>query len=177
MKPIQPDQATFLLQTILPALKNEHRSTKTVLQAVPPDKAEYRPDSCARSAIELSRHIAVAENRFLETVLNGVFKTDSPKIPDSVQNSTEVAAWYAEQFEKNFDALTKATPEQLVKIVDFRGIFQWPAVSFLQLALFHSIHHRGQLSTYLRPMGAKVPAIYGESYDTAQAKQAGQAAR
>ena len=33
-------------------------------------------------------------------------------------------------------------------------------------------HHRGQLSAYLRPMGAKVPAIYGESYDSAQAKKA-----
>jgi uncharacterized damage-inducible protein DinB len=60
-------------------------------------------------------------------------------------------------------------------MVDFRGLFQRPAVSFLQLALSHSIHHRGQLSTYLRPMGSKVPAIYGESYDTAQAKKAAQA--
>jgi uncharacterized damage-inducible protein DinB len=38
--------------------------------------------------------------------------------------------------------------------------------------LNHSIHHRGQLSMYLRPMGAKVPSIYGESYDSAQARQA-----
>ena len=35
----------------------------------------------------------------------------------------------------------------------------------VQLALNHSIHHRGQLSMLLRPMGAKVPSIYGESYD------------
>jgi uncharacterized damage-inducible protein DinB len=48
-------------------------------------------------------------------------------------------------------------------------------VSFLQLGLNHSIHHRGQLSTYLRPMGSKVPEIYGESYDSAQAKKAEQA--
>jgi uncharacterized damage-inducible protein DinB len=41
--------------------------------------------------------------------------------------------------------------------------------------LNHTIHHRGQLSTYLRPMGSKVPAIYGESYDSAQAKKAAQA--
>ena len=37
-------------------------------------------------------------------------------------------------------------------------------------AAVHGIHHRGQLAVYLRPMGAKVPSIYGESYDTAQAK-------
>jgi uncharacterized damage-inducible protein DinB len=36
----------------------------------------------------------------------------------------------------------------------------------------HTIHHRGQLSSYLRCMGAKVPSIYGESYDDAQARKA-----
>ena len=58
-----------------------------------------------------------------------------------------------------------------MKIVDFRGLFQLPAVAFLDFSVHHIIHHRGQLSTYLRPMGAKVPAIYGESYDSAKAKQ------
>ena len=41
-----------------------------------------------------------------------------------------------------------------------------PAVVYVQIGLNHSIHHRGQLSMYLRPMGAKVPSIYGESYDS-----------
>ena len=63
-----------------------------------------------------------------------------------------------------------AERDQLVKVVDFRGMMQLPAIAFLQLSLLHSSHHRGQLSTYLRPMGAKVPAIYGESYDSAKAK-------
>ena len=43
---------------------------------------------------------------------------------------------------------------------------------FLVSGLSHTIHHRGQLSSYLRSMGAKVPAIYGESYDSAAAKSA-----
>jgi uncharacterized damage-inducible protein DinB len=41
---------------------------------------------------------------------------------------------------------------------------------FLAVGLHHTIHHRGQLSSYLRSMGAKVPSIYGESYDAAQAR-------
>ena len=60
--------------------------------------------------------------------------------------------------------------------VDFRGMFQRPAVMYLNFLLHHSIHHRGQLSTYLRPMGAKVPAMYGESYDSAEARKAAQQA-
>jgi uncharacterized damage-inducible protein DinB len=38
-------------------------------------------------------------------------------------------------------------------------------VMYLQFMLFHTIHHRGQLAAYLRPMGAKVPNIYGGSFD------------
>jgi uncharacterized damage-inducible protein DinB len=45
------------------------------------------------------------------------------------------------------------------------GMFNLPAVMYLQFMLNHSIHHRGQLSSYLRPMGAKVPSIYGGSFD------------
>jgi uncharacterized damage-inducible protein DinB len=53
-------------------------------------------------------------------------------------------------------------------------MFQQPAVMYLNLLMHHSVHHRGQLSMYLRPMGAKVPSIYGESYDAAQARKAAQ---
>jgi uncharacterized damage-inducible protein DinB len=51
-------------------------------------------------------------------------------------------------------------------------MFQLPAVMFVNFVQQHSVHHRGQLSMYLRPMGAKVPSIYGESYDAAQARKA-----
>ena len=51
------------------------------------------------------------------------------------------------------------------KVLDFFGMMQMPAVVFLQLCIKHSVHHRGQLSAYLRPMGGKVPSIYGPSAD------------
>src|SRR3989442_13870543 len=95
--------------------------------------------------------------------------------PERPKRPAEIATWYEQTYAKNFDALTKATGEQPIKIIDFRGLFQQPAILFLQFALVHAIHHRGQLSTYLRPMGSKVPAIYGESYDSALAKKAAQA--
>jgi uncharacterized damage-inducible protein DinB len=172
-KPLTGEQAVFLLQDVyMPVLKAEHRVTKAVLEAVPADKPDYRPDPNAKSAMELLRHIAAAENRFLETTINGEFSTAIGAIPDNVKTPNEIAAWYAQQFEKNCDALNKLSGEQLTKMVDFRGLFSRPAVAYLQIGINHSIHHRGQLSTYLRPMGGKVPAIYGESYDSAQAKKA-----
>jgi uncharacterized damage-inducible protein DinB len=176
MAEMTAEHAHILLHNFfLGTLKNESRTTKTILEAVPADHAGYQPDACAKTAIELVRHIAVADNFFIEAVLNGVFNPGNVTIPDDVKTPTEVAGWYEQTFAKNFAALTKVTGEQLVKVVDFRGLFQQPAVFFLQLGLVHTIHHRGQLSTYLRPMGSKVPAIYGESYDTAAAKKAAQA--
>lgn len=167
------EQAVTLLQNLyLGTLKNESKITKKIIAAVPADKCEHRPDPVSKSAIELARHIAAADNRFLETVINGVFDTTTAAIPENVKTPAEIAAWYEERFAKNFAALAKLNGEQLVKIVDFRGMFQRPAVTFLMMGLHHTIHHRGQLSSYLRSMGAKVPSIYGESYDDAQARKA-----
>lgn len=172
-KPMTPEQAVFVLNEVyLPALKAEHRTTRAVLEAVPADKPDFRPDQFSKPALELVRHIAAAENRFLETTINGEFSTAPAPFPESAKTPADFAAWYAERFEANCQALTKLSGEQLIKMVDFRGLFQRPAVSFVQLGMSHTIHHRGQLSTYLRPMGGKVPAIYGESYDSAQAKKA-----
>ncbi len=175
MESIQPEQAAVFLQIMLPAIKNEHRVTKKVIEAIPVDRGDYRPDPVSKSAFELAWHIAHAENRFYEAVVNGEFNFDRSERPESIRNSGDVARWYAEAFDKTFNRLTQLSGEQLAKIVDFRGLLQLPAVVYLRLGSSHSIHHRGQLSMYLRPMGAKVPSIYGESYDDAQARKAAQA--
>jgi uncharacterized damage-inducible protein DinB len=174
MRDMTAEQAALFLQSYLGALKNESRITKCILAAVPTEKAEYRPDPASKSAMELVKHIANADNWFVEAVTTGVFNP-APGIPDSAKTPAEIAAWYEERHAKNFAALTQVTSEQLLKMVDFRGLMRRPAVTFLMIGLHHTIHHRGQLSSYLRSMGAKVPAIYGDSYDSAEAKKAAQA--
>ena len=105
---MKADQAVFLLQNVyMGPLKNESRTTKKILEAVPADKGEYRPEPAARSAIELVRHIAAADNRFVETVINGVFDTSPAMIPENVKTPAEIAAWYEQRFAKNYEALTK----------------------------------------------------------------------
>jgi uncharacterized damage-inducible protein DinB len=175
MQPLQPEQATFLLQLTLPALKNEHRVTRKIIEAVPLDQSDYRPDAISKTALELVWHVASAENFFMNGVAAGAFDYAGGKRPDSIRNAADAAAWYGEAFQTNFERLTKLSSEELLKILDFRGMFQYPAVMYLQFAINHSIHHRGQLSVYLRPMGAKVPSIYGESYDDAQARESASA--
>lgn len=171
MPTLQPEQAEFLLNSVyLPGLKNERRITKSVIEAIPPDKGDFRPDDVCKSALDLAWHIVATEMRFIEALPAGEFDFTPRPRPESIRNSADLVAWYDANFEPRFEALTKLTSQQLLKIIDFRGIFQLPAVTYLNFVLHHSIHHRGQLSMYLRPMGAKVPAIYGESYDSAKAK-------
>jgi len=177
MPQISPDQASFLLHGVhLPGLKNEHRLTKNVIEAIPLDKGDYRPDDISMSAMGLAWHIVATENRFIDAVLTGAFDLTPNPMPESIKNSKDLVAWYGENFSTRMEKLASLSNDQMLQIVDFRGIFQLPAVMYLGFVLHHTVHHRGQLSMYLRPMGAKVPSIYGESWDAVQARKAAQGA-
>jgi uncharacterized damage-inducible protein DinB len=76
-----------------------------------------------------------------------------------------VTAWYDENIKRGIARVASMTAEQLMTPVEFFGVFNLPAVLYLGFLNNHSIHHRGELATYLRPMGSKVPSIYGGSYD------------
>ena len=169
---ITPDQARFILDASLPTLKTEHQTTRRVIEAIPLDKGDYRPDPVSKSALELAWHIVAAEKRFLSGIPAGAFDFTPIHRPESIKNSAAIATWFDDTFAANLKQLEALSGESLVKMLDFRGMFQLPAAAVLQLAMNHTIHHRGQLSMYLRPMGAKVPSIYGESYDATQERLA-----
>lgn len=175
MIPITPENAVFLLQYSLPSVKNEHRSTRAVIEAIPQSHGDYRPDPYSKTAMELAWHIVAAEHRFYGGIVAGVFDFSPIHRPENVKTSAEIGQWYGESFAASFEKLSASSGDQLAKMIDFRGFFEMPAVAYINFALHHTIHHRGQLSTYLRAMGGKVPAIYGESHDSAEAKKAAQA--
>jgi len=172
MPNLQPEQAMAALHMALPAIQKEQQTTRSVIEAIPLNNGDYRPETVAKTALELAWHIVAAEHRFYSGVAAGEFDFTPRPRPEDVKNSADIGKLYGEMSKKDLEALKKVSGEQLAKMIDFRGMFQLPAVGFLDLGLRHSIHHRGQLSTYLRPAGGKVPAIYGESYDSAEAKKA-----
>ena len=169
------DQAKLILGLALSTLKTEHQTTKRVIEAIPLDKGDYRPDAVSKTALELAWHIVAAEKRFLGAVVAGAFDYTPIHRPESVVNSMAITSWFDQSFSAVVPQIENLNGEQLTKSVDFRGLLQRPAVTYIQVALNHTIHHRGQLSMYLRPMGAKVPSIYGESYDAAQERLAKEA--
>jgi uncharacterized damage-inducible protein DinB len=175
MIPMTPEQASFLLQYTLPYVKNEHRTTRSIIEAIPQTNSDYRPDPNSKTAMELAWHVVAAEHRFYSGIVAGGFDFTPNHRPEDVQTAAQTAEWYGASFAENIEPLSKLSGEQLARAIDFRGLLQLPAVAYLNFSLNHTIHHRGQLSTYLRAMGGQVPAIYGESYDSAAAKKAAQA--
>lgn len=172
MQPMTPEQARFLLNYTLPTVKNEHRTTRAVIDAIPAASNDYRPDANSKTAMELAWHVVAAEHRFYSGIIAGAFDFTPNHRPDNVKTAPQIAQWYGDSFARNFEKLSKLSDDESLRVIDFRGMFQLPAVAYLNFSLNHTIHHRGQLSTYLRAMGGKVPAIYGESYDSALAKAA-----
>ncbi len=167
---MQPDQGTTVLNFLLPVLENEIATTRKILSAVPTDKGDYRPDDRSMSALELCWHIAVAEAFFATAITTGSFPTPG-KMPETIKTSQDVVAWYDAFIKSNLPKFKTLTGEQCVKVLD-SPIGSLPLISFFNLMINHTVHHRGQLSAYLRPMGAKVPSIYGHSRDDKEAQQA-----
>jgi uncharacterized damage-inducible protein DinB len=177
MSSLTPEQATFIVHVVgLTALRAEHPLTTAVIGAIPAEKADYRPDSVAKTALDLAWHIVTAEIRFLDGVASAAFDFSGTSRPPSITTPVDIVDWYSSRFATSMERLRQVSGNDLLKPIDFRGLFQMPALGYVQLAINHSIHHRGQLSMYLRPMGAKVPSIYGESYDARQARERAQPA-
>ena len=167
------EQATFLLNDVyLPQIRNEYTTTRRVIQAVPVDRGEWKPDPKSMGALELAWHIASAEAFFMNGIAQRKFVSDGGSMPESIKTPADVLKWYDENFATALERLAAVKGEDLVTPIDFFGMFNLSGIEYAGLMCSHSIHHRGQLSSYLRPMGAKVPQIYGPSGDEPMAAPA-----
>lgn len=160
-----PEQATFLANVYLPSIKQETQTSRKVIAAVPKDKGDYKPHPNSRSALELAWHIAATDIWFLDGLAQRSFEMSGGEMPVEIKTSADVVAWYDKQLPLSLKKVESLSGEQLAKPISFFDIYNHPAVVYLQFLIVHSVHHRGQLAAYLRPMGAKVPSIYGGSFD------------
>jgi len=147
--------------------ENEMATTLRILGAVPADHLDYRPDEKAKTGLGLVRHIALEDEWLLNSIANGVV---TPPPDDSnacgIMTPADAVARYKERVPAALDRVRALSGEQLSNPINFLDTMKAPGLVFLSMALKHSVHHRGQLSSYLRAMSGSVPAIYGPSADT-----------
>jgi uncharacterized damage-inducible protein DinB len=160
-----PDFAAGYCHMMLDGVTRELEITKKVLAAIPDAGKDYRHDPNGRTAWELAWHLANTDVQFLDGIADLEFKMESPDAEHKPKSVAELVDWYDRNFKRAAARVAALSPEQLLTPVEFFGVFNFPAVLYLGFLNNHSIHHRGALATYLRPMGAKVPSIYGGSYD------------
>lgn len=145
----------------------EMQTTVRVFEAVPTSHLDYKPDPKAKNGLDLVRHITLEDEWILNSIADGEFKAP-PAGDDScgIKNPADAIARYKTKVPAALNRVRALPAEKLTANIDLLGLIQMPAINFLAMAVKHSVHHRGQLSTYLRPMGGKNPSIYGPSADT-----------
>lgn len=160
-------EARTVADFLVADFEREMPTTLRVLEAVPAGRLDYRPDAKAKTGLGLVRHIALEDEWLLNCIANGTF-TPPPDDSDAcgIMSSADAVARYKEKVPPALDRVRAMSGEALAGTLNLFDMMQAPGVNFLAMALKHSVHHRGQLSTYLRAMGGKVPGIYGPTADT-----------
>jgi uncharacterized damage-inducible protein DinB len=156
------DQAKAIAEVIGQGLQGEWMHTYKAINAVPDDKKDFKPEANSRSAWDLAQHIAMCDVGFLHAVAANSFSVFPAK--PSAKTIPELADWYKHEMAKGLEKVLALDGNHLSQTVEAFGM-KLPSVNYLMFCNNHMIHHRGQLTTYLRPMGGKVPAMYGGSFD------------
>lgn len=160
---LTPEFVVAYRELILSTMAGESKTTRKVIAAVPEVSKDWRPDRLSRTARELAWHLAYEEVMFLNKIAD--MKIAMGEQPPSPATIEEILRFYDENLPPAIGRVREMTAKQLLTPVSFFGLVTEPLFRYLMLINNHSIHHRGQLSSYLRSMGSKVPSIYGPSAD------------
>jgi len=159
-----PQEAQGLSKYLFQTLETEFATTRKVLAAVPPDQLNFKLGEKGRTAAELMWHMVRSDVWFAGGIAKLNF--DGFESEGAPPNTTaEILAAFDRDLPPVFERVKSLTPEQLATPVNFMNFANLPAVIYAGWWSNHIIHHRGQLSTYLRAMNAHVPSIYGGSAD------------
>jgi uncharacterized damage-inducible protein DinB len=146
--------------------KSELAAFVRVLKALPPGRLDYRPDPKARTAAELATMLVTEEAALVALLDTGTIQWKDATPAKSVDEIVAAFERNAAAVDERLDKLDDAGWEKKGRFL-MEGSPAWEDTvgQFVWGFLFDAVHHRGQLSTYLRPMGGKVPQIYGPSAD------------
>jgi uncharacterized damage-inducible protein DinB len=151
----------------------EYPTFVDVYKSLLPDRLDYRPHPASRSAGELVSLLVSVEESCVELCESGrssynsglrLHPTGRPATRDEMISAYEQHHRALSEKLNRLDDNTWNRPAWLTR-GDQEIVLKDTVGGLLWLAFFDAVHHRGQLSTYIRPMGGKVPSIYGPSAD------------
>ena len=138
----------------------ETKTTSKVLSRIP-ESSDYRPDPKSRTAREIAWQIVGEEKMIIEALESGVVTWAPGSLPPTMKEICDTYDTQSADIVRRWLALPA---ERWDGTLDFFGR-QRPASPMAWSFLFDIVHHRGQITTYLRPMGSTVPQVYGPSGD------------
>jgi uncharacterized damage-inducible protein DinB len=157
-----------LSEPIVAELKIEAGTTRRMLERVPQDALLWKPHEKSRTLGELAAHIAHLPGLFIATLDQDKFDRHA------YESVVDTVADILETFDKNISDALEVLPtlsdERLLASWRYehgdRVIFEMPRLVVIRTtALNHLIHHRGQLSLYLRLLNVPLPSVYGPTAD------------
>lgn len=144
----------------------EAPATRKVISRIPQERSDYRADPKARNAREIAWLIVREEILLAKGLEKGVLEWEELPTPATVKEILATYDSHHDKITKSLHALPAAQWERKVPFMfDGKEIMNETGYGNAWGFFFDQIHHRGQLSTYLRPMGSTVPSIYGPSAD------------
>jgi uncharacterized damage-inducible protein DinB len=138
----------------------ESETTRKVLSRIP-EGSDYRPDPKSRTAQEIAWQIVCEEKMLIEALESGKVEWAPASMPRQMK---DVLSTYEQQCAEITDRWKRLPDDRWNGTLEFFGR-ERRASPMAWSFLFDIVHHRGQITTYLRPMGSTVPQIYGPSAD------------
>ena len=151
----------------------EAMRTSQVLQALPRDQYDFRPDPGGRSIGEMSWHLAEGDAYNSLGVVQGGFSPDMrPPGMERPRQVEALAPGYERIHREAVERIRKLKPEDLERKIPYFTGQEMSGTEILWGAVFHNIHHRGQLSLMCRLAGGVSPGVYGPNREEMAAMRA-----
>jgi uncharacterized damage-inducible protein DinB len=163
-----------IAQHLLPEFDHEMATTRTLLERVPADRATWRPHAKSMTLGDLAAHVATIPSYGARTLDSTEFDVNPPgggPARPSFDTNAALLAAFDKSVAATRAAIAAATDEELMVPWSLKNggqtVFTLPRAATLRtLMMNHLIHHRGQLSVYLRLLDVPLPSIYGPTADT-----------
>jgi|APTNR8051073442_1049403.scaffolds.fasta_scaffold00489_5 uncharacterized damage-inducible protein DinB len=158
-------------QTIAAELRGLQAATRTLLERTPTDKLTWKPHEKSMTLGRLAMHVAELPHWIVKSFelpeFDFIAAGFTPNVPT---DHAQIMAMMADIWPKALAYLDKATDADLAQVWTMRRgdhvIWSMPRADLARLHIKHMVHHRGQLSVYLRLLDVPIPELFGPTADT-----------